>query len=492
MRSNTILIGISVLAFPILGLLTACQPNQQSSLLIQLTPVTPTPAAWLPTPMPTRPLYQPGELVDYVAQTGDTLPAIAAHFNTTEAEIRETNPILPKRVTTLPSGLPMKIPIYYQSLWGSPFQIIPDSRFVNGPEQVKFDTKEFVDQHPGWLKNHREYAGDQWRSGAEFVDYVAREFSVSPRLLLAILEFQTGALTNPEGPPSGEYPLGYEEMYHKGLNNQLVWAANALNNGYYGWRTGSMRQFTRQDGTLEVPDPWQNAASVGLQYYFSRVLDRDSYLRAISSEGVQKTYRGLFGDPWKNITQNIPGSLEQPDFLLPFASGSAWTFTGGPHTGWGTGEPLAALDFAPPNVVKGCQISEEWATAVADGVIARSEPAMVVLDLDGDGDERTGWNIFYLHLASADQQTEGAKLKAGDPIGRPSCEGGDATGSHVHIARKYNGEWVPAGGALAFDLESWIAQNGASPYEGKLRRQNKTVTACVCSNKESQIQAGLR
>ena len=84
--------------------------------------------------MPTRPLYQPGELVDYVAQTGDTLPALAAHFNTTEAEIRESNPILPKRVTTLPPGLPMKIPIYYQSLWGNPFQIIPDSIFINGPD----------------------------------------------------------------------------------------------------------------------------------------------------------------------------------------------------------------------------------------------------------------------------------------------------------------------------------------------------------------------
>jgi len=430
--------------------------------------------------------------VEYIAQTGDTLPALATHFNTSEAEIREANPVLPKLVTTLPPGLPMKIPIYYQSLWGSPFQIIPDSIFINGPAQVGFDTKEFIDQQPGWLKNHREYAGDQWRSGAEFVDYIATQFSISPKLLLAILEYQTGALSKPAGPPSGDYPLGYEEMYHKGLNNQLVWAANALNNGFYGWRTGSLRQFSRQNGTLEVPDPWQNAASVGLQYYFSQILDQDSYLRAISSEGLQKTYLELFGDPWQDVAQHIPGSLEQPGFLLPFASGSAWTFTGGPHTGWGTGEPLAALDFAPPNVVKGCQVSEEWATAVADGIIARSEPAMVVLDLDGDGDERTGWNIFYLHLASADQKTEGVLLKSGDPVGRPSCEGGDATGSHVHIARKYNGEWIPSSGALAFDLEGWTAQNGASPYEGTLHKQNKTITACVCSNKESQIRAGLR
>jgi LasA protease len=491
MKRNLFQVAAYAFACLTAGLLAACQPNPPSQLLVQLTPATPTPEAWLPTPMPTRPLYQPAELVDYTAQSGDTLPALAAHFNTTEKEIREANPVLPKRVTTLPEGLPMKIPIYYQSLWGSPFQILPDGLFINGPPQVGFDTAEFVNQHPGWLKNHREYAGDQWRTGAEFVDYVATQFSISPRLLLAVLEYQTKALSDPNGLPEGDYPLGYEEMYHKGLNNQLVWAANALNNGYYGWRTGDLRQFTRHDGNIEVPDPWQNAATVGLQYYFSQILSHDDYLRAISSEGIQKSYRELFGDPWNNVAAQIPGSLEQPDLLFPFAAGSAWTFTGGPHTGWGSGEPLAALDFAPPNVVKGCQISGDWATAVSNGVIARSEPAVAVLDLDGDGDERTGWVIFYLHLASADQQQAGAKLKAGDPVGRPSCEGGDATGSHVHIARKYNGEWIPAGGALAFNLEGWLAQNGPAAYQGTLQKLDKVVTACVCSNKESQVKAGM-
>jgi hypothetical protein len=42
-----------------------------------------------------RPQYTPGELVDYAAQTGDTLPALAAHFNTTIAEIRTANPQCP-------------------------------------------------------------------------------------------------------------------------------------------------------------------------------------------------------------------------------------------------------------------------------------------------------------------------------------------------------------------------------------------------------------
>ncbi|NTW08308.1 MAG: hypothetical protein HGA28_01925 [Anaerolineaceae bacterium] len=62
----------------------------------------------------------------------------------------------------------------------------------------------------------------------------------------------------------------------------------------------------------------------------------------------------------------------------------------------------------------------------------------------------------------------------------------------MHIARKYNGEWIPAGGALPFDLEGWIAQASDVPYEGSLQKQEKVVTACVCSNIESRITAGIR
>ncbi len=42
----------------------------------------------------------------------------------------------------------------------------------------------------------------------------------------------------------------------------------------------------------------------------------------------------------------------------------------------------------------------EWATAAAPGIVARSELGTVVLDLDGDGDERTGWVIFYFHIGT--------------------------------------------------------------------------------------------
>jgi len=450
-------------------------------------------AKYVLTPYPTRPLYSPGELVNYTAQTGDTLLALAARFNTSVKEILEANSFIPPTATTMPPGMPMKIPIYYLPLWGSPYKILPDSLFVDGPAQRNFDTQAFVSRYPGWLNGYTEYAAQAHRSGAEIVDFVALRYSVSPRLLLALLEYQSGALSNPELSESlRTYPMGYEDGYHKGLYLQLNWAANLLNNGYYRYRAGILLSIEHPDGTVERIDPWQNAATVSLQNYFNQLYsDHKAYAYAISSLGLAHIYQSLFGDPWQNVSPHIPGSLSQPDFKLPFEAGSTWAFTGGPHSPYGRGYPFAALDFAPGDITAGsCQPSNEAATALADGVVVRSETGVIVLDLDGDGDERTGWDIFYLHLDDRNRPRVGDHVMQGELVGYPSCKGGRSTGSHVHIARKYNGEWILADGPLAFNLEGWVAHNGAEHYLGTLTRGGEVVTACVCTNAKSFITAG--
>jgi LasA protease len=440
---------------------------------------------------PSRPRYQPGEPVDYKAQMGDTLPALAAHFNTTEKEIRQANPEIPADVTTLPHGFPMKIPIYYLPLWGNPYQILPDNFFINGPAQIGFSARDFVDSQPGWFKNYEEGAGGELQKGGELIDHIALNFSVSPRLLLALLEYQTGALTQPDQPDleANPYLLGNEDHTHRGLYNQLLWAVNVLNNGYYGWRTGGLTSIEQKAKTIERPDPWQNAATVAFHYYFSQIYTRDAYNLAVSNQGLALTYKKLFGDPWAQVYPHIPGSLKQPEFIFPFEPGKIWALTGGPHTGWGKGEPLAALDFAPPSIFSGCAPSNEWVTAVADGIIARSEQAIIMLDLDGDGDERTGWVVYYLHLAGPGIPPAGRKVKAGDRLGHPSCEGGEASGSHVHVARKYNGEWILAGGLPPFEFEGWKAHNGSEAYLGTLVKYSGLVRACTCSDAASHIKS---
>lgn len=474
-------------------LISACVPEARQTLdLIPVNETVSSPSDLLleVTPHPTRPSYPPGTLVDYIAQSGDSLPALAAHFNSTVEEIKKANPIIPDDATTMPPGFPMQIPIYYEAIWSSSFQILPDIAFVYGPRDVGFDVVEFVNSQPGWLKNSRGAVGLLLRPGAEVVLHTSQNFSVSPKLLLALLEYQTGALSNPDPPETlSNYLLGYRNGSYLGLSQQLVWAANLLNNSYYGWRDGSLLIYSHKDGRLERPDPWQNAATASLQYYFSQILDRDNFTHAISSAGILETYTRLFGDPWEGDLTLMPGSLKQPEMTLPFAPGLAWAYTGGPHTGWGIGAPLAAIDFAPGSIVGGCSYSDVPAFAVADGVIVRTDTAVAVLDLDGDGNEQTGWVVFYLHLRNTDLPPVGKILNQGDIIGYPSCDGGRSTGTHIHIARKYNGEWVMAGGMLPFNLEGWVVKNGSSEYQGFLEKGGRVLRASVGSDKDSQVMA---
>jgi hypothetical protein len=109
--------------------------------------------------------------------------------------------------------------------------------------------------------------------------------------------------------------------------------------------------------------------------------------------------------------------------------------------------------------------------------VVRSERGVVALDLDGDGREETGWVLIYMHVAEQDRVGFGTWVETNTPLGHPSCEGGKATGTHVHLARKYNGEWLAADNPLPMVLSGWVAHAGELSYEGTLEKPGQIVSA---------------
>jgi murein DD-endopeptidase MepM/ murein hydrolase activator NlpD len=120
-------------------------------------------------------------------------------------------------------------------------------------------------------------------------------------------------------------------------------------------------------------------------------------------------------------------------------------------------------------------------------LIVRSGNGVVVIDLDGDGREQTGWVLVYLHVATKGRIANGEWVDVGDPLGHPSCEGGFSTGTHVHFARKYNGEWIVADGPLPFTLSGWTVHAGNAPYQGTMTRDGETITASPLGPSTSRI-----
>jgi len=199
---------------------------------------------------------------------------------------------------------------------------------------------------------------------------------------------------------------------------------------------------------------------------------------------------GAIGNPFENAHETMAAELHQPDLTLPFPRGDVWRFTGGFHGGWGNGSAWSAVDFAPPaeEDASWCYTSSYPITAIAGGIIARIDDGVIVLDLDGDGNEGSGWTILYLHVSPHDALREGQEVDSGNILGYTSCAGGFSTATHLHIARRFNGEWIPAdcnrcpaGVAVSpFVMSNWkVVGLGAQLYQGFLVNtlDNRSVIA---------------
>ncbi|TDA63265.1 MAG: LysM peptidoglycan-binding domain-containing protein [Chloroflexi bacterium] len=451
---------------------------------------TPLPATFLPptrepgtpiqSPTPDAQRFLPTLRVNeeqYVLQPGDTLGKIAQNFQVSLEQLISANQIGNPDMVDV--GQVLVIPAPSPQAPGSAFKIIPDSELVYGPASITLDVFQYVKSAAGYLANYRETLDDGMYTGAEIILKVAREYSVNPRILLTVLEYMSGWVTRAE--PAEEtldYPMLYFDGDRAGLYRQLSWAANQLNRGYYLWKVSALSHFALADNGMTPANGTINAGTAGVQQLMAALFGRADWDKAVGEQGVFATYNLMFGYPFDLAVEPVvPANLTQPEMQLPFETGAVWSFTGGPHAGWGDGSAWAAIDFAPPPGAYNCSVSNEWATAVASGVVVRSEMGVVVLDLDGDGLDQTGWSVLYLHIAGSERIPAGSMVAAGDRIGHPSCEGGISNGTHLHLARRYNGEWIPADGFQPFNLDGWISKGAGVEYNGTLELNGASVEA---------------
>ena len=427
------------------------------------TNTTPTPDS--PHPLPT----QRDVLDEYTVVPGDTLGTIASAYGISLSALMEANGLNESSLLTV--GMILEIPpIETDPNPGSSLKLIPDSELVYGPASIDFDVEEFVQAQGGYLASYAQDVNGEYLTGTEILERVAQSYSVNPRLLLALLEYRGGWVKD-STPQNVDYPLGYSEAYYAGLYRQLTWTANNLNRGYYLWQVNAISTLPLSDGTYVPLNATINAGTAGVQYFLSLFNSRPFWDYDVGELGFLQTYDELFGYPFdRAIDILVPPDLSQPPMQLPFEPGAVWSYTGGPHGGWDSGSGWAALDFAPPGEELGCFSSDAWVVAVANGWIVRARDGAVVQDLDNDGYEQTGWNVLYMHIETRDRVQPNTYVYAGEPIGHASCEGGFSNGTHVHLARKYNGEWISADGNLPFNLEGWISSGTGYEYDGFLTR----------------------
>jgi LysM repeat protein len=462
----------------------------------------PTPTVYIPpteTLVPTPDVQQ--EPIVYHAQAGDTLSVVATHFGVSTEQIQSNVEIPP--ISFINPGTLLVIPQVLVNTT-SGVRLLPDSEFVYSraisDSDFPVDVVQYVQQAGGYLSEEREYEHSNLTNGGEIIKEIAENNSINPFLLLALLEYQSNwVFGQPQNLAQLKYPMGYVNYDDDGLVRQLRWAVNQLSIGYYGWREGRLTEIVLSNAqnpsrsvTARV-EPSLNAGTVALQFFFSHIYNSEEWIQALDDDtGFITTYEEMFGSP-ENRTEYEPlfsHDLVQPDLELPFVPGVVWNYTGGPHGAWEREGSWSALDFAPSGFRGECNRSYAYVTASAPGLVVRAENGVVVINLNYNDNEHSGWVLLYLHIATDGRMVEaGDEVATGDRLGHPSCEGGISTGTHVHMARKYNGEWMTADGPTPFVLSGWTAHNGASIYKGTLTKPGEgLVTASPYSAPGSQIK----
>ena len=424
----------------------------------------------------------------YHAQSGDTLTAISRRFNVKPESIQSSTPIPSTGI--IPTGQLLSIPDMLGVTNNLPL-LLPDSELVFSPGIESFDVKSFIDQQGGYLSVFSQYIDGKWLTGAEIIERVARNTSISPKLLLAVVEFRSGWVSSIPETIDSVSPLGFYYSDYQGLFLECSLAAKWMNMGYYGWRNGEYTQLHFFNGSSIRIAPQTNPGTAALQYFLAQIYPQGSWEAALyGPSSLLSVFQKFFSDPWITAEDQEPmfsTNVSEPQLELPFTPGEEWALTGGLHVDWNSGTPSGALDFAPVTGEPRCSVSRAWVLASAAGVVTRSSDNIVVISLTDTNGGQTGWQLFYMHIADVDRIPVGTYVSQNAPIGHPSCEGGLATGTHVHMARKYKGEWIGAGEPFQLVLSGWMALPGEKQFQSKLVKDGKEVISSQNGGIESRI-----
>ncbi|MGQ0602290.1 MAG: LysM peptidoglycan-binding domain-containing protein, partial [Anaerolineales bacterium] len=134
----------------------------------------------------------------YTIVRGDTLHEIGERYGVTAASIAQANGMTIN--DTLFAGQVLVIPLPDKTTFGPALKLLPDREFVFGPGTVDFNLHGYVRAWGGYLAAYTEEipavyldgAMPRTLSGSEIVRLIATRYSVSPQLLLAVLEHQSG------------------------------------------------------------------------------------------------------------------------------------------------------------------------------------------------------------------------------------------------------------------------------------------------------------
>ncbi|MFD3166194.1 peptidoglycan DD-metalloendopeptidase family protein [Herpetosiphon sp. NSE202] len=346
-----------------------------------------------------------------------------------------------------------------------PPTLIDDIRFTSEQNLTVENIQTLLDAQPGTLKAALLTVGDRNLSLAEVVVGQSYLYSLNPKLLLALLEFQQGLLTNPTpNPDQLDWAMKYqgENENWRGLHGQIRWAARELRRGVRDFAYVTELQYRDKDVKGPIP-AGLNPSSYAVVRLLAQTMTPEELAKVLSDGSFVATYSKFFEDPrqtlgqvpapatpflrWplRNVTYITSFFDHEYPFLTPNQSLVSWwgrretqiSYDG--HDGWdyGARPPEAVVAAADGTIV--------WASNSDDGCGVPAKGVVI--------DHGNGYRTLYWHLSEISVEV-GQAIKSGEQLGIVGSTG-CAIGPHLHFQTQYLGRNTDPYGWCGSEPDPW-------------------------------------
>jgi LasA protease len=349
--------------------------------------------------------------------------------------------------------------------------LIADGQFVWGPNLGDFKVTAFL-----------ESIDSPFLPYGQEVEAAAAITSINPQILLTVLEMRYGYLSA----GAQEEPAMVQERIERAAydlaipfyQHMYTWGARRFKRPYQAKAPPTIALGAGQQISVQTQ---VSSASYALAAALGKgqdLIQWQALLNPQNGGGFSQTFGRYFPQADLLDTSNsLEPDAPPPDdfFQLPFPLGAEWQFNG-PHS-WCGGDSCyqeppdrSSMDFST-TWPKGEPYPAHYSVAASGGrgnvrtPYSGRPPCWVEVDHGG------GWKTSYYHLrnvpAPGDQGPMVRNQRVGS-IGEETCNGGFASGAHVHFTLWYNGAYYDLDG---IKLSGWTVHSGPSPYNsGYLER----------------------
>ncbi|MFN6972568.1 MAG: M23 family metallopeptidase, partial [Rheinheimera sp.] len=300
--------------------------------------------------------------------------------------------------------------------------------------------------------------------------------SISPKVLLVLMEQQSGVLRDPKVSQQ-QLAQPFAHLSAKtDFSGQLQDVADQLATRLYSAPIHpAAAEFNKQQ-TSSALDFLFESAVAQVMPEASLPTEPQALAQRAAARHFKEIYQQLFAEEFaaistrpKQQTADEPVLMAGPanGFLqFPFPLGQSW-HVGGAHTNNGSGSyPMSSLDMSQGGGW-GSNQSGRWVSASAAGSFKRHSSCFAEVVHSG------GWSTTYYHLMNIQYNT-GAIVSKNTKIANPAntqgqalCNGGSSTGPHQHWSLKQNGSWTHLNGVY---VSGWRITATGSSYDTNCSR----------------------